>query len=92
MAFEGFTATEPSTTRTIDAWWTAGTNRTASATFVAQNASGAELGRRAVSQQSNGQQWVAVGTYAFSAGWNKVVLTRAGAAGKVVIADAIRVR
>jgi hypothetical protein len=79
-------------TRTIEAWWTAGTNRTASATFVAQNASGAELGRRAVSQQSNGQQWVAVGTYAFSAGWNKVVLTRAGAAGKVVIADAIRVR
>ena len=79
-------------TKTIEAWWTAGANRTASATFIAQTGSGAELGRRAVSQQSNGQQWVTVGTYAFSAGWNKVVLSRAGTAGKVVIADAIRVR
>ncbi|MBK9034446.1 MAG: N-acetylmuramoyl-L-alanine amidase [Myxococcales bacterium] len=79
-------------TKTIEGWWTAGTNRTASATFIAQNASGAELGRAVVNQQANGRQWVTLGTYAFSAGWNKVVLTRAGASGKVVIADAIRVR
>ena len=79
-------------TKTIEGWWTAGTNRTASATFVAQNASGGEVGRKVVSQQGSGQQWVNLGTYQFSAGWNKVVLTRAGAAGKVVIADAIRAR
>ncbi len=79
-------------TKTIEAWWTAGTNRNAAATFIASNASGAEVGRASVNQQTNGQRWVAVGTYNFSAGWNKVVLARSGAAGKVVIADAVRVR
>ena len=78
--------------RSIDGWWTAGTNRTAAATFVATNASGAEVGRKTVSQQSAGSQWVALGTWQFSAGWNKVTLSRSGTSGKVVIADAIRVR
>lgn len=79
-------------TKTVEAWWTAGANRTAAATFIAKNASGAEVGRQAVSQQTNGQQWVSVGTYAFTAGWNQIVLARSGTAGKVVIADAVRVR
>lgn len=79
-------------TKTIDAWWTAGTNRSANATFIAQNASGSEVGRRSVSQQTNGSQWVALGTWQFSAGWNRVQLSRWAAAGSVVIADAIRVR
>jgi len=79
-------------TKTIDAWWTAGTNRSTSATFVAYNAAGAEVGRRAVSQQSNGSLWNALGTWSFSAGWNKVQLSRWAAEGSVVIADAIRVR
>ncbi len=35
---------------------------------------------------------VSLGTWQFSAGWNKVTLSRSGTAGKVVIADAIRVR
>lgn len=79
-------------TKTIEGWWTAGTNRNSAATFIASNASGAEVGRASVNQQTNGQSWVTIGTYNFSAGWNKVVLSRSGAAGKVVIADAIRVR
>lgn len=78
--------------RAVDGWWTAGSNRSASATFVATNASGTEVGRRSISQQSAGSQWVELGTWQFSAGWNKVTLSRSGAAGKVVIADAIRVR
>lgn len=78
--------------RAVDAWWTAGSNRTASATFVATNAGGAEVGRRTVSQQSSGSQWVNLGSWQFSAGWNKVTLARTGTSGKVVIADAIRVR
>ncbi|MEZ4401539.1 MAG: N-acetylmuramoyl-L-alanine amidase [Kofleriaceae bacterium] len=79
-------------TKTIEGWWTAGSNRNAAATFIAQNASGAEVGRATTNQQTNGRQWVTLGTYQFSAGWNKVVLARSGTAGKVVIADAIRVR
>jgi N-acetyl-anhydromuramyl-L-alanine amidase AmpD len=79
-------------TKTIDAWWTAGANRSANATFVAYNAAGTEAGRRAVSQQTNGSKWVALGTWNFSAGWNKVQLSRWAAEGSVVIADAIRVR
>jgi N-acetyl-anhydromuramyl-L-alanine amidase AmpD len=79
-------------TRTIDAWWVAGTNRSTSATFVAQNASGTEVGRVAKNQQSSGSQWVTLGTWNFSAGWNKVMLSRWAAPGSVVVADAIRVR
>ena len=79
-------------TRTIDAWWTAGTNRSATAPFIAYNASGAEVGRVSVNQQINGGAFRAIGTWSFSAGWNKVVLSRWTTEGYVVIADAIRVR
>jgi N-acetyl-anhydromuramyl-L-alanine amidase AmpD len=79
-------------TKTIDAWWTAGGNRATNATFIAQNASGTEVGRRGVNQQGSGSQWVTLGTWNFSAGWNKIVLSRWAPAGQVVIADAIRVR
>ncbi|MEO8703388.1 MAG: N-acetylmuramoyl-L-alanine amidase [Kofleriaceae bacterium] len=79
-------------TKTIDAWWTSGTNRSAAATFIGQNAGGTEVGRRTVNQKGSGSQWVTLGTWSFSAGWNKVVLSRWGAEGSVVIADAVRVR
>jgi hypothetical protein len=79
-------------TRAIDAWWTAGTNRATTATFVARSAGGVEIGRAVRSQQSSGSQWVALGTWSFAAGWSRIVLTRGAATGKVVIADAIRVR
>ena len=79
-------------TRSIDAWWTAGTNRSATAPFIAYNASGAEVGRVNVNQQINGGAFRAIGTWNFSAGWNRVVLSRWTTEGYVVIADAIRVR
>jgi N-acetyl-anhydromuramyl-L-alanine amidase AmpD len=79
-------------TRTVDAWWVAGTNRAPSAPFIAYNAGGAEVGRVSVNQQANGGQWNAIGTWSFSAGWNKVVLSRWTTTGYVVIADAVRVR
>ena len=78
-------------TRTIDAWWTAGPNRSGAAPFVAYRANGTETGRRTVSQKVNGSKWVTLGTWQFSAGWNKVVLSR-WTSGDVVIADAVRVR
>jgi hypothetical protein len=63
-----------------------------SAVFIGLNANGTEVGRRTVNQQGSGSQWVTLGTWNFSAGWNKVVLSRWGAEGSVVIADAVRVR
>ena len=79
-------------TKTIDAWWTAGGNRSATAPFIAYNASGTEVGRVSVNQQTNGGKWNAIGTWSFSAGWNRVVLSRWTTSGYVVIADAVRVR
>ncbi len=78
--------------KTIDAWWTSGANRSSAAVFVAQNAAGSEVGRATKNQTTGGGQWVTLGTWNFSAGWNKVVLSRWQAEGKVVIADAVRVR
>ena len=78
--------------RTVDAWWVAGTNRSAAATFIVYNAAGQELGRVAKDQRAGGGQWNTLGTFAFTAGWNRVVLSRWQAAGSVVIADAVRVR
>lgn len=79
-------------TKTIDGWWTAGGNRASGAPFIAYNAAGSEVGRRLVNQRSSGSQWVTLGTWNFSAGWNKVVLSRWTTSGEVVIADAVRVR
>lgn len=79
-------------TKTIDAWWVAGTNRAPAAPFIALNASGAEVGRTTVNQQANGGTWVTLGTWSFSAGWNRVQLSRWTTSGYVVVADAIRVR
>ena len=100
-----FAATEPTSapaifwfylpaaaTQTIDAWWVSGTNRSAAATFTLHNASGTEIGRVATNQQTAGGVWNLLGTYAFTAGWNKVMLSRWQATGSVVVADAIRVR
>jgi hypothetical protein len=78
--------------KTIDAWWTAGANRSGSATFIAYNANGVEVGRKTVSQKGSGSQWVTLGTWNFGAGWNKIVLSRWGSDGTVVIADAVRIR
>lgn len=77
---------------TIDAWWTAGTNRSSATPFVAFNAAGTKLGSVTKDQRSNGGQWNTIGTYNFTAGWNKIVVSRWAAEGSVVIADAIRVR
>jgi N-acetyl-anhydromuramyl-L-alanine amidase AmpD len=79
-------------TKTIVAWWVAGTNRSTTAPFIAYNASGAEVGRVGVNQQLNGGKWNAIGTWSFTAGWNKIQLSRWTTAGSVVIADAVRIR
>jgi N-acetyl-anhydromuramyl-L-alanine amidase AmpD len=79
-------------THSIDAWWTAGTNRSPRASFVAVDGSGRQLGTVQTDQQANGGRWNTLGTWQFPAGWNSIRLSREGPAGCVVIADAIRVR
>jgi N-acetyl-anhydromuramyl-L-alanine amidase AmpD len=78
--------------RTIDAQWTSGTNRTTAAKFIAFNAAGVEIGSRTADQTKNGGGWRELGTFAFTAGWNRIALSRWGGGSRVVIADAIRVR
>ncbi len=79
-------------TRTVEAWWTTGSNRSTTAPFIVYNAAGTELGRVSVNQQLNGARWNVLGTYDFTAGWNRVVVSRWAASGSVVIADAVRIR
>jgi N-acetyl-anhydromuramyl-L-alanine amidase AmpD len=79
-------------TRTIDAWWVGGSNRSTTAPFVIIDANGNNLGTVNVNQQLNGGQWNTLGTWSFPAGWNKVQLSRWTTSGFVVVADAIQVR
>jgi N-acetyl-anhydromuramyl-L-alanine amidase AmpD len=77
-------------TKTIDAWWVAGTNRAPAAPFIVTTSSGNVTVN--VNQQANGSKWNTLGTWSFPAGWNKVQLSRWTTAGYVVMADAIQVR
>jgi N-acetyl-anhydromuramyl-L-alanine amidase AmpD len=79
-------------TRTIDVWWTSGTNRAPSAPYVVLTSAGERLATVYVNQQDHGSTWNALGTWTFPAGWNRVQLSRWTSPGYVVIADAVRVR
>ncbi|HYO57088.1 hypothetical protein [Archangium sp.] len=79
-------------TKTIDAWWTSATDRSTAAPFIIWSASGTQLANVKVNQQLNGGRWNTLGTWSFSAGWNKVQLSRWATSGYYVIADAIQVR
>ena len=79
-------------TKTLDAWWVAGPNRSPTAPFVIINASGTNLATVKVNQQLNGSKWNTLGTWSFPAGWNKVQLSRWTGTGYIVVADAIQVR
>lgn len=79
-------------TKTIDAQWTAATDRAPDAPFVAIDSRGTRVGSAAVNQRANGGKWNTLGTWKFTAGWNKIVLSRWADSGNVVVADAVRVR
>jgi N-acetyl-anhydromuramyl-L-alanine amidase AmpD len=78
--------------KSIDAWWTSGTNRSSATPFLVTDAAGNRLATVNVNQQVGGGAWNTLGTWNFPAGWNKVQVSRWAPAGYVVIADAIRVR
>ena len=79
-------------TKTIDAWWTSASDRSTVAPFNVFNASGTKLGTVYVNQQTGGGAWNTVGSFSFSAGWNKVQVSRWTTSGAYVVADAVRVR
>ena len=78
--------------RTLDARWTSGTNRSSQAAYAVITAAGDTLAVVRVDQTTGGGLWRALGTWTFPAGWTRVVLPRRGAAGAVIVADAVRVR
>ena len=77
--------------RKVEVWYTAGANRSATAPIVSFDAAGTKLGTASVNMQAGGKAWTAAGTYNFTKGWNKVVVSRWTTEGFVVIADAVRV-
>ena len=78
--------------RTLDARWTSGTNRSPQAKYAVITSAGVTLATVAVDQRTGGGSWHAIGTWTFPAGWNRVALLRRDASGAVVVADAVRVR
>jgi hypothetical protein len=78
--------------KTIDAWWTQGSNRAPAAPYIIVDSSGTWLATVKVDETTGGSQWNTLGTWSFPAGWNKVLLSRWTTTGAVVIADAVRVR
>jgi hypothetical protein len=79
-------------TKTIDAWWTSGTNRSTATPFIIWNSAGTKVATVYKNQQTGGGAWQTLGTWSFPAGWNEVQVSRWAAEGSVVVADAIQVR
>jgi hypothetical protein len=72
----------------VDAWWTAASDRAASATYNVDHSGGTAA--VAKNQQANGGSWQTLGTWNFAAGANTVRLSCWTTAGFFVIGDAVR--
>ena len=78
----------------VDAWWNGNSSRSAGAPFVVYNAANQHQGTAVMNMQDANlnDRWVQLGYYCFTAGWNRVVLSRWSSSPGYLIADAIRVR
>lgn len=72
----------------VYAWWSQGTNRSATAPYVVYYNGGSQT--VTVNQQINGGIWNSLGTWSFAAGSNNVKLSCWTTTGYAVIADAVR--
>ncbi len=72
----------------VYAWWSQGSNRSATAPYLVTHSSGTTTVNR--NQQSNGGTWNTLGTFSFASGSNKVQLSCYTTTGYVIIADAIK--
>ncbi len=75
---------------TVQAWWTAGSNRATSASWNIHDADGTRVGTVTTDQTGSGARWNTLGTWAFGIGWSRVSLSRWVSAGSWSIADAVR--
>lgn len=82
---------EQAASRTIETRWTSGSNRSAQVAFTVVAANGSIIGTATIDQRTGGG-WTRLGSWTIPAGWNEVRLSRRGAPGTVVIADAVRIR
>jgi hypothetical protein len=76
----------------VDTRWTAGSNRSANARFSVRTAAGAALAEATVDQREHHDAWRTLAELNLTAGWHRIELSRAGPAGAVVVADAVRIR
>jgi hypothetical protein len=74
----------------VEAWWTEGANRSAAVTWIGRAGDGREVGRATMDQRSGGGQWNFLGEWTFPPGRSWVTLSRWGAQGSFVVADAVR--
>ncbi len=74
------------------AWWTSAADRATAVPFVVFNAGGTKLATVNKNQQSGGGSWQTIGTYNFTAGWNRITVSRWTTVGAQVVADAIQVK
>lgn len=75
---------------TVDAWWTAATDRSRAVTFMGWNEQNAEVGRATVNQRRRGARWNTLGQWTFGPGWNRVLVSRWTSAPGYAVADAVR--
>jgi len=73
-------------TYTISAWWSQGSNRAPSASYILP----AGAGSTSVNQQTNGGKWNSLGNVSLASGSNSVMLSCWTTSGYVVIADAVK--
>ncbi|NUL81810.1 MAG: N-acetylmuramoyl-L-alanine amidase [Armatimonadetes bacterium] len=73
----------------VYAWWTAGSNRTASAPYEIVHSDG--VLRKSLDQTTNGGRWNLIGRVRLDAGGGSVYLKANGTKPGVVIADAVRI-
>jgi N-acetyl-anhydromuramyl-L-alanine amidase AmpD len=78
--------------RTVEARWAAGENRSETATFTIRDANGGLVAQTTVDQRLHHDEWRPLTTAALTPGWYRVELSRTGPAGRVVVADAVRLR
>lgn len=73
---------------TVSAWWSQGTNRSATAPYIVYHSGGSTTVQK--NQQTQGGGWRSLGTFYLNSGNNQVKLSCWTTTGYVVIADAIR--
>lgn len=72
----------------VEAWWTDGSNRSATAPYIVYHSGGSTTASQ--NQQANGGKWNNLGTYSFGSGSQSVILSCWTGTGYYVVADAVR--